>query len=93
MGKRRNSRTPRKRESRKMASKRGTSLRTSRVPKSPNIIKDVKTTIEGRPTIIRIYKKNWKYKGLYVATVHVGKTEMHYKRPRLGKKKTSRSRR
>lgn len=55
--------------------------------KKRHIVKELHTTIGGKPAVIRIYEKNWKYKNLMVATVHVGKKEMYNKSPRMGSKK------
>lgn len=65
----------------------------SRVSKSPNIVAELRTRIQGKPAIVRVYRKNWKYPHQLVATVHVGTTEMYNKSPRLGKKKRRRRRR
>jgi len=65
----------------------------SRVSKSPNIVAELRTRIRGKPAVVRVYRKNWKYSHQLVATVHVGTTEMYNKSPRLGKKKRKRQRR
>ena len=67
--------------------KRKRSKKTSAVRKSPNIVAEFKTKIQGKPAVIRVYRKNWKYPHQLIATVHVGTTQMYNKRPRLGKRK------
>jgi len=54
--------------------------------KSPHIVAEGTMRINGKPAHYRVYRKSWKYPHLYVATIHVGKTEMYNKRPRLGLK-------
>jgi len=70
----------------KTRSKRGKKTVRKKRP-SPNIVAEVHTRIQGRPAVIRVYRKDWKYDSNLVATVRVGAKEMGYKSPRAGKKK------
>lgn len=82
-----------------MATKRRKSKHTSHyraskrpVPRSPNIVMERKLRIEGKPAVERIYRKRGTT-DQYVATIHVGVTQMHNKRPRMGKKISKKKRR
>ncbi len=55
---------------------------------SPHIVAEVHTRIHGRPAVIRVYEKNWKYKSNLVATVRVGADKMGYKSPSSQKRKS-----
>jgi len=55
------------------------------VPKSPHIVQEGVMRIKGKPAAYRVYKKAGS-KNTLVATIHLGKTSMYNKSPRLGKK-------
>jgi len=76
---------------RNVARRRGgrKSRKRSHVPKSPNIIAEGIMRIKGKPAAYRVYKKKGS-DNILVATIHLGKTSMYNKSPRLGKKKKKR---